>query len=305
MATKANPRTRRPQVTPSLVKSETFLFALLIVGFALYVPYMFKTGRGSEMRYANSTTTAPIHVVNVPDALGASRPPLSAPPRSGAGVPPEVSGQLGTQSGEQRTAPISYIVPYILAVGRSILSFIARLPVFIYRLVVAAIIRPLAYPLALILAILRPVTLLLEVIYDVFLRIPLAVLSWFFREAIYPLSVLISSSLKLELNSSFSFIPTNRYIFTGIAAILGVTFGYSASHVPRAAIFATEHIRSRISQAPAEQPGLLVQPPSDANSLRQEPTYSSSGGSFRKRPSLGGPSRSVTFDDTDDVQRYY
>lgn len=193
MATAASTRTRRPHVTPSLVKSETFLFTLLIVALAIYVPYMFRTGRGNYVPLTNSTSANSVY--SGPAALGTPPSPITVPSSSGAGVPPVTGGspaQVATQSGDQRPAPISYIIPYALALARGILSFIVRLPVLIYRLVYTTILRPLSYPLALILAVLRPVTLLLEVIYDVFLRIPLAFLSWFVREAIYPLSVIIS-----------------------------------------------------------------------------------------------------------------
>lgn len=83
-----------------------------------------------------------------------------------------------------------------------------------------------------------------------------------------------------------------------------MTFGYSASHVPRAAIFVTENIRSRIAQGQAGRATLLTQPPAAGDGQVEAPTYSNGGGSFRRRPILGGPSRSVTFDD-ENSERYH
>jgi hypothetical protein len=80
---------------------------------------------------------------------------------------------------------------------------------------------------------------------------------------------------------------SNRYVFAGIAAILGTMFGYSASHIPRAAVYATERIRIQISQS-GRLP-LLVTPGT---------AFPNGGGGFRKRG--GFASRSVTFGDADD-----
>lgn len=189
MSTASRTRQRRNHVTPSLVKSETFLFAVLVIGLAIYVPYMFKTaGKGSSIRYAN--TTVPIGGV-VPDAPIAVPSPVVVPPTPAVVPPPAnvpVTQPLSTPT-EQRPAPITYILPYLLFFGRSVLGLIKHLPFFVYRILHAAVLRPLYYPFAFILAVLRPITLLLEIIYAVFLRTPLAILSWFIREAIYPLFV--------------------------------------------------------------------------------------------------------------------
>ncbi|KAF8310310.1 hypothetical protein DL93DRAFT_1666328 [Clavulina sp. PMI_390] len=196
MATTAsNPRARRAHVTPSLIKSETFLFTLLVIVLAVYVPYMLRSGRGADVRYTNTTAPA-IPALNIPDALGGAQLPVAGPvPLQQA---PVTSGQAVPT--DRRPAPITYIIPYILAGINSILSLIASIPRLVYRILHTVVFRPLGYPLAFILAVLRPITLLLEIIYAVFLRTPIAVLTWFVREAIYPL-----------------------YVFTGIAAILGVS----------------------------------------------------------------------------------
>lgn len=164
------------------MKSETFLFALLVLGLAFYVPYVFRTGDGAGVKFANSTNPA----FSTGDSFAQSR---AQGPTIGPSPTPVASGPQPALAapGEQRPAPITYIAPYLLAFGRGLLKLVVKLPELIYRLLHTAVWRPLSYPLALILAVLRPITLLLEVIYGVFLRIPLAILAWFVREAIYPL----------------------------------------------------------------------------------------------------------------------
>jgi hypothetical protein len=192
MSTTPSTRQRRQHVTPSLVKSETFLFAMLVLGLAIYVPYMFKTaGSGSSIRYVN--TTVPIG--GAPDAFTAVPSPVTVLPTP-AVVPPLANVPVAVQPAaavptERRPAPITYIVPYLLSFGRKVLGLIIRLPLYIYRILRVTVFRPLYYPLAFILAVLRPITLLLEVIYAVFLRTPLSILSWFMKEAIYPLFVFL------------------------------------------------------------------------------------------------------------------
>lgn len=164
------------------MKSETFLFALLVLGLAFYVPYVFRSGDSTGLTFANSTNSA----FSTGDSFAQ---PVAQGPIIGPSPAPAAAGPqpAPTAPGEQRPAPITYIAPYLLAFGRGLLRLVVKLPGFIYRLLHTTVWRPLSYPLALILAVLRPITLLLEVIYGVFLRIPLAILAWFVREAIYPL----------------------------------------------------------------------------------------------------------------------
>ena len=193
MSTTPGTRQRRQHVTPSLVKSETFLFALLVFGLAIYVPYMLKTGKGSSIRYVN--TTVPIG--GAPDAFTAIPSPVIVPPTPVV-VPPLVNVPVAAQPAavptERRPAPITYIFPYLFSFGRKVLGWITRLPLFIYRILHTTILRPLYYPVAFVLAVLRPITLLLEIIYAVFLRTPLSILAWFIKEAIYPLFVVLRFS---------------------------------------------------------------------------------------------------------------
>lgn len=67
-------------------------------------------------------------------------------------------------------------------------------------------------------------------------------------------------------------------------------FGYSASHIPRAAVYVTERLRIQISQSQSSGqplPSLTI------------PTVAfPNGGGFGRR--AGFASRSVTFDDADD-----
>lgn len=172
----------RQSVTPSIVKSETFLFALLVLSLAIYVPYVFRTSKavgGDGVVYSNTTTP----IINFPDPFSPASPPVVV---QGATQAPLTAAS--SQSTEpQRPAPITYILPYLIAFAQGLLNLVSKLPLLIYRLLHAAVWKPLGYPLALILAVLRPVTLLLEIIYEVFLRTPLSILSWFVREAIFPL----------------------------------------------------------------------------------------------------------------------
>lgn len=184
MATTASTRKRtRPNVTPSLVKSEIFVFTLLIVGLAIYLPFLFRTnkiGEGAGVVHANSTTP----LFRNPGAFGPSLPPVVV---QGPVAATQTAGGATTPSGEPRPAPITYVLPYLAAFGRGLWNVISRLPFLIYQLLYLAVWRPLQLPLALILAVLRPVTLLLEIIYEVLLRYPLAIVSWFISEAIFPL----------------------------------------------------------------------------------------------------------------------
>jgi hypothetical protein len=157
-------------VSPSLIKSETFLFSILLVGLAAYVLNGFRNGESLPKRYP-SASTPPIGVA-APDVLG---------------LPQPAGPQASVAAGERPPAPITYLTPYILSLLRGLFSAAARLPFLLYAVLRTAVFRPLGYPLAFILAVIRPFTLLLEVVYDLFLKTPIAILSWFVREAIYPM----------------------------------------------------------------------------------------------------------------------
>lgn len=200
---------RQQHVTPSLVKSETFLLGLLVLGLAIYTPFMLKTtgggGKGSSIRYVVNTT---VPIVGTRDTFAIPSqavvvPPTQVvmqqqPPPAAASVPvgqqqqQPLAGGAATvvpTEGQRRPAPITYIIPYLFYFARTVFGLISYIPFVVYRILHAAILRPLYYPLAFTLVVIRPITLLLEIIYAAFLHIPLSILSWIVREAIYPLCV--------------------------------------------------------------------------------------------------------------------
>lgn len=94
-----------------------------------------------------------------------------------------------------------------------------------------------------------------------------------------------------------------------MAAIIGLAFGYSASHVPKGVITLTESIRSRqASKQITSNPIIHPDPISNSyvypnGSGRASYSFTNGGGgSFRGRQGVASSSRSVTFED--DVDEY-
>jgi len=192
--------TRRTSVTPSVFKSETFIFGLLVLSLAVILPLTlsrYDSTTSSTVALNGTTVLVPAATSSVP---GGAVPLLT----------PAVPQPQATTESTSRPAPITYLLPYLFSLLAASLRLVARLPVIAYGLGKVLVIRPLSYPFALILAILRPLTLLLEILYILTLKTPFAIIAWFVREAVYPL-----------------------YVFTGVAVLLGAAVGLGASQVPK------------------------------------------------------------------------
>ena len=177
----SSPRARRYPVSPSVVKSEIFIFALLVLGLAVYVP-LYLSGSPGSVKNVNASTS------------GATGPGVQQPTSPVAPITLQPVG-AGTPTSSPQPAPVTYLLPYILSLAKIIINFFFHIPKLGYSLVHSAVLRPLSYPLSFLLAVFRPLTLLLEIVYILFLRTPYVIISWIVREAIYPLWVYLSCSM--------------------------------------------------------------------------------------------------------------
>jgi hypothetical protein len=221
-------------------KSETFVFAVFIVTVAVFLPLATSPKPGPVSQaghvYSNGTSvttasspqaTAPFNLQPQPAVTPAPNAPQQQQQQlTQVPVIPAIVAPVAVPA-EKRAAPITYIIPYITSLLGISARFVARLPSIAITLVKLFIVFPLYYPAALILALLRPVTLLLEVLYSIFLKTPFAILAWFMTEAIYPL-----------------------YVFTGVAALCGAAIGVSASLVPTG----IQAVLTRVSGATTAKP---------------------------------------------------
>jgi len=246
--------TRGGKVAPSIIRSETFLFALVVLALGVVVPYYTRPG-GSTLSSYQNTTSVPVvaPVASEPSPIiiqprvplqqqppiqqpplqyvAPANPPLSNPPRSSV-----------SQPSSNPQAPITYILPLLISATNAVFRFTTRVPVYTYVIVQTTVIHPLGYPLSILWWILRPLTLLLEIIYILFIRTPFSIVSWFVTEAIYPL-----------------------YVFFGVAALLGGGVGYAASHIPKALNAGIAQIRG------SRAPRALTKPDAVAKKIRVRP----------------------------------
>jgi len=220
------------------------------------VPYYTRPGESGHPAYQNSTVvpvavvppaSSPSPIIIQPQVpLKQQQQPVQQPPvQYAAPSAPLLQNSPAaaiSQPSPAAPAPITYILPLLASTTKAIFRFAINVPVYMYTIIQATILRPLRYPLSIIWFILRPLTLLLEIVYILFIRTPYSVISWFVSEAIYPL-----------------------YVFFGVAALLGGVVGYTASHVPKALNHGIALIRG------SKAPPALPRPESIAKKIRTQP----------------------------------
>jgi len=222
-------------VAPSIIRSETFLFALVVLSLGVIVPYYTRPSGSVHSAYQNGTAV-PVAVVppaSEPSPIiiqpHAPQQPVQQPPPVQYVAPSAPNSPAAALPSPAAPAPITYILPLLKSATKAFFRFFTHVPVYTYIFVQTTVIRPLRYPLAIIWSILRPLTLLLEILFILFIRTPYSVVSWFVTEAIYPL-----------------------YVFFGVAALLGGGVGYTASHIPK--VINTGIAQLRGSSAPLALP---------------------------------------------------
>ncbi|KAF8340730.1 uncharacterized protein EI90DRAFT_3117276 [Cantharellus anzutake] len=213
---------RSGRVAPSVIRSETFLFALVVVALGVIVPYY--TGRhGPAIATYQNATSVPSTVISPASEpshmIGSPQHPEPGQQQYSTHLPHAVPVAAVVQP--PTPAPITYIVPFVISAVKGGFRFLQRISIYALNIVHAAVFRPLRLPLAMVWSVLRPVTLLLEIVYILFIRTTFSIISWFVTEAIYPL-----------------------YVFFGVAALLGGGVGYMASYLPAALNFGITQIRA-------------------------------------------------------------
>jgi len=208
----SSPKAKRHPVSPSIVKSEIFIFALLVLGLAIYVP-LYLSGSPNNVKNVSASTN------------GATGPGVQQPTSPVTPIALQPGGTGAPTSAQP--APVTYLLPYILSLARIVINFLFRIPKLGYSLIRSTVLRPLSYPLSFLLAVFRPLTLLLEILYILFLRTPYVIISWIVREAIYPL-----------------------YVFVGVAVLLGGSVGLFLAQLPKGLMHALYNVQSQNQESP-------------------------------------------------------
>ncbi len=187
---------RGGKVAPSIIRSETFLFALVVLSLGVIVPYYTRPSGSVHSAYQNGTAvpvavvppaSEPSPIIIQPHAPLQPQQPVQQPPPVQYAVPSAPNSPAAALPSPAAPAPITYILPLLKSATKAFFRFFTHVPVYTYFFVQTTVIRPLRYPLAIIWSILRPLTLLLEILFILFIRTPYSVVSWFVTEAIYPL----------------------------------------------------------------------------------------------------------------------